>query len=80
MNKTKALFSSSNGVGRTVRTVLQSFVGVLAFAAAVIAVPQVQEFVFENTVVTAGSIATAIGVITGVQNALEKLLRDFFGE
>lgn len=80
MNNAKKLFSSSNGVGRSVRTTLQSFVGILAFFTALIAIPQVQEFVLTNGIVTAGTLATTIGLVAALQNAVEKFLRDYFGE
>lgn len=80
MNNAKKLFSSSNGVGRSVRTTLQSFVGILAFCAALIAIPQVQQFILANGVVTAGTLATTIGLVAALQNAVEKFLRDYFGE
>lgn len=80
MNKTKKLFSASNGMGRTVRTTLQAFVGILAFLAGLIAIPEVQDVLVKNNLLAAGSLATVIGVVSGVQNLVEKLLRQYFGE
>lgn len=80
MKKTKKLFSSDNGVGRSVRTTLQSFVGIMAFFVALVTVPQVQEFILLNGFVTAGTLATTIGLVAGIQNAVEKFMRDYFGE
>lgn len=80
MNKAKSLFSSSNGLGRTVRTTLQAFVGILAFLTAIILVPEVQDVLVKNNLLSVSALATTIGVIAGLQNAVEKLLKHLFGE
>lgn len=80
MNKTKKLFSASNGVGRSVRTGLQSFVGILAFIVAFMSLPQVQDVLVHNNLLTVTACATTIGFVAGLQNAVEKLLRDLFND
>lgn len=80
MNKIKSLFSSSNGLGRSVRTTLQALVGILAFFSALILVPEVQDVLLSNNIVSVGALATTIGIISGIQNATEKLLKHLFGE
>ena len=80
MNKVKSLFSSSNGLGRSVRTTLQAFVGILAFLSALILVPEVQDVLLTNNILSVSALATTIGLIAGLQNAVEKLLKHLFGE
>lgn len=80
MNKAKSLFSSNNGLGRTVRTTLQAFVGILAFLTTIILVPEVQDVLVKNNLLSVSALATTIGVIAGLQNATEKLLKHLFGE
>lgn len=77
----KPLFSPNNGVGRTVRTTLQAFVGILTFIVALISIPEVQNVLVTNNLVTsAAACATTIGLIAGLQNAVEKLLKRLFEE
>lgn len=76
----KPLFSPSNGLGRTVRTTLQAFVGILTFLTAFILVPEVQDVLVKNNLLSVSALATTIGLIAGLQNAVEKLLKRLFGE
>lgn len=80
MNKTKKLFSAGNGVGRTVRTTLQAFVGTLTFLTAIIVVPEVQDVLVKNNILSVSALATTIGLVAALQNAVEKVLRDYFSE
>lgn len=80
MDKIKPLFQATNGLGRTVRTSLQAFVGILVFVYGVITIPEVQDFLVQNNLVAIGTLATTIGAMAGIQNAAEKLLRYLFGD
>jgi uncharacterized membrane protein (DUF485 family) len=70
----KQIFNKNTPIGRTIRTWIQAFIGITAFALGLIGIPGVAEFVTQNYAVTIGSLATAIAVVTYIQNALERLL------
>lgn len=78
--KLKSLVSKDNGVGRTVRTWLQAFIGILAFVYGVVVIPDFQNFLVSNNIVAVGTLASFVAAVTALHNGAEKLLSFLFGE
>lgn len=71
----KQLFSKNTVIGRTVRTFLQALIGIVAFLLGLAAIPGVNDYLVQNGVVAAGTLALVISIATYVYNIAEKAIK-----
>lgn len=79
----KNLLSKKTGVGRTIRTLLQTAIGLGAFIISVWSMPGVQDFVSQGSPELLASATACVTITTAIWNFLEYLyanLKSFAGE
>ena len=75
MDYIKSFFSKDTKRGRAVRTGIQVFVAMLGFAAGLLAIPGIGDFLYQQGILAqAGSVAILAAIVSYIYNALEGLL------